>query len=186
LGTSLDGLAVGDAERVLLRAAARAMVVGTEEHVPYGWTHTLTMSQAALAVARQSLDPQLGIDVAGTYVVGMLAALAEGPLPAEVTLTSSDGSFGDAVTAGREAAAGWVWNAPDDAVADLRTELATRASARRDAHVVKYVLACLDQAAADPEAERLYLAAAAALLGHWEPIHEADDPLAAPLGDAQR
>jgi hypothetical protein len=41
---------------------------------------------------------------------------------------------------------------------------------------VKYTLACLDAAAADPSAEPLYLAAAAYLNGWWELRGDPDDP----------
>ena len=47
------------------------------------------------------------------------------------------------------------------------SQLATRASVQRDAHLVKYTLACLDAAAADPPQRRLYLAAAASLVAWW-------------------
>jgi hypothetical protein len=144
------------------------------------------MPQAALAVARTSVNPQLGIDVAGTYVLGMLAALASEPLTRDITLSNPGGALADALGAGRDAAAGWVWNAEPEQVTTLRADLATRASAHRDAHVVKYVLACLDQAAADPEAERLYLTAAAALLGFWTPTRDTEDPLLAHVDSMQR
>ena len=137
-------------------------------------------------MARASENPQLGIDVAGTYVVGMLAALTSEPIPRDITLASPGGSLAEALHAGRDAAAGWVWNADRGQLGALRTELATRGSAHRDAHVVKYTLACLDQAVADPEAERLYLSAAAALLGYWTPIRDTEDPLLAHVESMQR
>ena len=43
------------------------------------------MPQAVLGIADR-LDPQLAVDVAGTYVVGFLAALATEPVPARVDL----------------------------------------------------------------------------------------------------
>ncbi len=177
LGPALDGVGVDEASVVLLRTAARAMLMGPVEHVPFGWSHTLTMPQAALAVGRSIANPQLAVDVAGTYVVGMIAALATGPIPIEVSLPDPGGVLDDAVLQGRDAAAGWVWHAPTAELVGLPSELATRASARHDAHIVKYTLACLDQVAADPEAARLYLAAAAGLLGFWGHMGEADDPM---------
>ena len=41
------------------------MLMGPVDHVPYGWSHTLTMPQGALGIARSIADPQLAIDVAG-------------------------------------------------------------------------------------------------------------------------
>jgi hypothetical protein len=46
--------------------------------------------------------------------------------------------------------------------------LATSAAINHDAHRVKYTLACLDAAACDPSAARLYLAAAAYLNAWWQ------------------
>ena len=43
----------------------------------------------------------------------------------------------------------------------MRASLASAASRGQDAHLVKYTLACLDAADADPGAARLYLSAAA-------------------------
>jgi hypothetical protein len=64
-------------------------------------------------------------------------------------------------------AAAAVWHAPDEQLAVIVTEVATAAAVHRDAHLVKYTLACLDAAAADPPRRRLYLAAAASLIGWW-------------------
>jgi hypothetical protein len=60
-----------------------------------------------------------------------------------------------------------VWHAPSDQLDMIRTSLATMASHRHDAHLVKYTLACLHVAESDPTFERLYLAAAAKLLADW-------------------
>ena len=59
------------------------------------------------------------------------------------------------------------------------TSLATTASISHDAHLVKYTLACLDAAAADPRHRDLYLAAADHLHRWWEERGDPNDPLGA-------
>jgi hypothetical protein len=60
----------------------------------------------------------------------------------------------------------------------LASSLAGRAAVGADAHHVKYTLACLRTAAADPPARRLFLAAAAHLGAWWVQHPISDDPLA--------
>ena len=146
------------------------MLLADPDHAPYGWSHCLTMPQAALGIAAHGVDPQLAVDVAGTFVVGFLAALATGPLPATVALPAPAGSFADAVAGGRTEAAGWVLHASVAEIPATWTQLITRACGHRDAHLVKYTLACLDATHTDPGAGRLFLAAAASLLAHWEAL----------------
>ena len=177
LGPSLAGVAVEDAARVLLRTAARAMLTASPEHAAYGWSHCLTMPQAALGIAPFVADRQLALDVAGTYVVGFLAALATEPIPDGLDFADPGGSFRAALTTSRESAAGFVLHADESSLHSVVTELVTEVCAHRDAHLVKYTLACLDAAAADPPARRLFLAAAASLLASWLPIDDPDDPL---------
>ena len=178
LGPTLAGVTPTAAARVLLRCSARAMLLAHPEHIPYGWTHCLTMTQAALGIASSIANPQLAVDVAGTYVVGFLAALSTGPVPDTVELPDPGGSFADAIAAGRESAAGRVLHASNEELGAIRTDIVMRAAGAHDAHIVKYTLACLDAAAADPGAERLYLAGAAALLAYWHATGDPTDPLA--------
>ena len=70
-------------------------------------------------------------------------------------------------------AAGAAWHADD--LSRTASLLATAASINHDAHRVKYTLACLDAAAGDPAAARLYLAAAAHLNAWWHAHPHADD-----------
>lgn len=185
IGPAIAGVSPAEARPVLLRAAARAMVFGAPEHAPYGWSHALTMTQAAVEIAPQLDDPSLGVAVASTYLTGFLAALASEPLPASLTLESPGGSFADSLVAGMRPAAARAFHATPAEFDAIRTEIVSRVVVRHDAHLVKYTLACLDAMAADPPAARLYLAAAATLLAFWTgPGHEAfesDDPLAAHL-----
>lgn len=178
LAPTAAGLTARDARPVLLRHAARAMLLADPAHAPYGWTHCLTMSQGALAIARRSGTEQLAVDVAATYVVGFLAAFATGPVPDAVALPDPGGSLPDAIAAGREAAAGWVLARPDVVHAPAWTEVISRAARHHDAHLVKYTLACRDEAAVDPDAAVLYLAAAASLVAFWESFTNPEDPLA--------
>jgi hypothetical protein len=157
------------------RAAAWSMLTEPGDHAPYGWTHCLTLPQAVLGVAGELPDPSVAVAVAATYVVGFRSALAVHPLE-PVVLPDPGVPLAEAFPIGPAAAAGAAWHAPPATRARVRAELATRASVRRDAHLVKYTLACFDAAAADPGAEALYLAAAASLAAWWTQ-HGDDDPL---------
>ncbi len=141
-----------EAARTLLRVAARAMLVDTAEHVPYGWTHSLTIPQAVLGLAPRSADPDRALAIAATGLLAFRAGLGSGPLPA-VELTDLP---------------------PVDP-----GSLATDAATRHDAHIVKYTLACLDAAADDPAFARLHLSAADRLLRWWDAAGgDPTDPLA--------
>ncbi|MEY2432599.1 MAG: hypothetical protein QOC92_2324 [Acidimicrobiaceae bacterium] len=165
--TGLD-VDVRAATRDLSRIAAWSMLQEPPEHAPYGWSHCLTMPQAVMALAGHGAEPRTAVAVAATHVVGFRAALGEHPLAADYepdAPTTSD--VGDAITSGRDDAASTVWHAPASALDDIVTELATRAALHHDAHLVKYTLACLDAATADPTHRRLYLSAAASLSSWW-------------------
>ena len=157
------------------------MLLEPDDHSPYGWTHALTLPQAVLGIAEATDEPAVALAVAATYVVGFRTGLARLPLvPAEPGHPGRD--LDEALRVDRETAAGGVWHQPKAAFADIVAELATRASEHRDAHYVKYTLACLDAAADDPEHARLFLAAAGALAGWWA---KADRAVAAEVGTAQ-
>jgi hypothetical protein len=138
------------------------------EHAPYGWSHCLTMPQAVMGLAGHGAEPFTAVAVAATHVVGFRAALGKRPLNADHEPDQpTTGNLRDAIASGREAAASTVWHAPDQALDEITTELATRAALHHDAHLVKYTLACFDAAAADPAQRRLYLSAAASLSSWW-------------------
>ncbi len=169
--------------REILRAAAWSMLLEPDDHSPYGWTHALTLPQAVLGVADATSDPAAALAVAATYVLGFRTALARRPLAPSAPM-EVDPSLGlpAALSSDRETAAGWVWHHGAGMGDELIAELATRASVHRDAHYVKYTLACLDAAADDPNHARLFLAAAGALAGWWA---NADRTLGAAAAHAQ-
>jgi hypothetical protein len=142
------------AARGILRTAARAMLVDSSAHVPYGWTHCLTLPQAVLGLANRSVDPDRALAIAATGVLAIRAALGDGQLD-EIDVSDLP---------------------PVD-----RETLATDAATRHDAHVVKYTLACLDAASDDPDFAPLYLNAAARLLAWWDDAGgDPADPLSSP------
>lgn len=161
----------------LLRFAAQAMLQGPDEHVPYGWTHHLTLAQAPLLLAGRGVDPTTATFVAAAYLGAFWAGLGEGrvdlghvPDPVEVDLV-------EAVAAGPAAASGAAHRAGAGAAAGaVAAELATAASCGHDAHRVKYTLACLDAASTDRPGLPLYLAAAAHLHAWWEHHGDPSDP----------
>jgi hypothetical protein len=159
---------VTGARRAITRVAAWSMLQEPPQHAPYGWTHCLTMPQAVMGLAGDGLPSRLAVAIAGTYVVGFRAALGREaldpswrPAPPETT------DLAEALAAGPHAAAATTWYAPDPELDTITSTLATRASLHHDAHLVKYTLACLDAAAADPSQRRLYLAAGASLSAWW-------------------
>jgi hypothetical protein len=127
------------AARVILRAAARSMLDESDEYVPYGWTHCLTLPQGVLGSSGASGTDVAAVAIAATFVVGFRAAMGTAVLGPDVPVAP-----------------------PVETVTDLATFAATHA----DAHLVKYTLACLDAVAWDPARVGLYLSAAARL-GRW-------------------
>lgn len=161
----VEGSDIHDRSRAVLRAAAWSMLLEPDDHAPYGWSHCLTMPQAVLGLAG-TVDHRTALAVAATYVVGFRRALAVNPLEARFLGEDPRLPLGEALATGPDVAAAAVWHGEHDSHTVVG-ELATRASVQRDAHLVKYTLACIDAAAADPEHTRLFLTAAASLVGWW-------------------
>jgi hypothetical protein len=169
LGAITGGDDVAGRARAVLRAAAWTMLLEPGDHAPYGWSHCLTMPQAVLGLAGVA-EPRTALAVAATYVVGFRSALAVNPLEPVFPTEDPGLPVPEALDAGPAIAAAAVWHHREPTLDGVVTQLATRASVQRDAHLVKYTLACLDAAASDRSHRRLYLAAAAYLVGWWAQI----------------
>ena len=159
----------------LLRFAALAMLQGPDEHVPYGWTHCLTLAQAPLLIASSCSDPGQAAFVSLAYLAAHWAGLGAGAVENWFSPRAVEASVDEALTDSPAVAAAAAWHTADPA--RTLTSLATSASLAHDAHRVKYTLACLDAAAADPVQRRLYLAAAAYLNVWWRHHPDPSDPL---------
>lgn len=161
--------------RAVMRAAAWSMLNEPTTHAPYGWSHALTMSQAAIGIAGSCADPTRALATAATYVFGFRASLAVQPLVEVFEPHKFDGSLSEAFAAGSDTAAAAAWHFPSERRFELVTQLANRAAAHPDAHQAKYTLACLDAMGDDPHAARLYLTAAARLVGYWASVPVPDE-----------
>jgi hypothetical protein len=117
------------------------MVHDDPEQAPYGWTHALTMPQAVMSLAGAGVTPRTALAVAGTFTLGFRAAHGTVSLPEAM----QPGAGAEATVA----------------------ELALAASLHRDAHLVKFTLACLHAASDDPSFAALYLRAAERLVQWW-------------------
>jgi hypothetical protein len=153
--------------RAIARVAAWSMLQDDPAHAPYGWTHCLTLPQAAAEMATTTTDPLRALAVSATHVVGFRAALSNTTVVDRYQPDPVDVDPLAAFDAGPQIAAAAVHHAPPAAVPAIATELASRAALHEDAHVAKYTLACFDAAHADPEHARLFLSAAAFLHGCW-------------------
>lgn len=162
--------------REVLRAAAWSMLLEPDDHAPYGWSHCLTLPQAALAAAPTLARPTDALAVAATYVVGFRSSLARRPLVPTFAAPDPHLDLRQALDDRPELAAAAVWHAADPRSPAIVSELATHAATQHDAHLVKYTLACIDAAADDPAHARLFLAAAAHLNGWWIRHGNPDDP----------
>jgi hypothetical protein len=161
------GTDLAAAARAIARVAVWSMLQDDPTHAPYGWTHCLTLAQAAANLAPATDDPLRGIAVAATHVVGFRAALGKSRVSAAYDPDPVSVDAIEALGASPPVAAAAVHHAAPSAVAAITTELASRAALHPDAHVAKYTLACFDAAEADPKHARLFLSAAAFLHGHW-------------------
>jgi hypothetical protein len=169
-----QGLSIAEARCQLLPIAAMSMLQDEPTNAPYGWTHSLTLPQATLAVAHLASDAQRAIDVAATYVLGYRATQSSGPIDPSWE-PDPPSRFVDEVThLDPPAAAATAWHATSSRRVDITQRLIDHAAPHHDAHLAKYTLACLDAAAQDPANERLFLAAAAYLASWWRHHDDTD------------
>ncbi len=166
---SVDGRTPFEAAGTACVAAARMMLTA-ETDMEYGWSHCLTLSEAAWGFVDR--DDDAGALVALSYVTGYVSALGfpGWPSPAPTASTRAAG-----IAALRQALAS---TSPEDAVAiclgaseevamQAWGEVVSQACVMKDAHLVKYVHAALRCATRKPEAEPVFLAAATRLLARW-------------------
>jgi hypothetical protein len=153
LAVEVDGLAARllgratqaapeSAAKALSRIAALSMLQDDPDRAPYGWTHCLTLPQGLMALAPYTTHTDRLVRIAATFALGFRSTLGKARLDA-----------------------GWTPSATPDV-----SVLAARAVAHEDAHLVKFTVACLAAAAADPPARPLFLAAAE-YLGEWWDAH---------------
>jgi hypothetical protein len=160
-------LPIDEARRQLLRIAAMSMLQDDPANAPYGWSHCLTMPQAALAVAPRTAHPQRAVAVAATYVLGFRATQSTTPLELDwIPPRTTD--HGPLLEAGCDDAIAQAWHSDDPT--GVERELASYAAAHPDAHLAKYTLACLHAAHTDPDAASLFRAAATRLAIWWRDI----------------
>jgi hypothetical protein len=152
------------ARQELLRVAAMSMLQDDPGHAPYGWSHCLTMSQAALAVAPRMSDPRRAVAIGATYVLGFRATQSSGPIDLSWR-PQRPGAPRPVLDCDHDEALAQAWHAEDPG--PIEHELATYAATHHDAHLVKYTLACLRAAREDPESAPLCRAAAARLALWW-------------------
>lgn len=155
------------ASRALLRCAALMMLQGPIRHAPYGWTHCLTLAQAASAQGRYLADPARATAVAAAYVAAHWSCLATQPFDPSWQPERLQLSPKEALDSEPRAAVSAVWHASEADLTDIEQALVDRALSAHDAHHVKYTWACLRAAIADRPARRLFLTAAAHLSEWW-------------------
>jgi hypothetical protein len=153
-----------EARRQLLSVAAMSMLQDDPANAPYGWSHCLTMPQAALALAPRIADPRRAVAVAATYVLGFRATQSTTPLDLgwQPGRPRARGRLLDLECADAVAQA---WHTDDPPA--VERELSACAARHHDAHLAKYTLACLHAARVDPDDAPLYRAAAARLAIWW-------------------
>ena len=173
------------ASRAVCRVAALSMLCDASEFpanlatvsaqsAKFIWTHCLTMPQAAWMLTDFVDDPRFTAEaahVATTWVISFRYCYGNGALQLqpefETTTEPPRTDFAVALAESPRAAAGKAWISTPEELSQLRRTLATESAIRSDAHLVKYVRACLDAADQSPADTRLFYAAAAYLCSIW-------------------
>ena len=151
-------------------AAAARMMLTAETEMEYGWSHCLTLSDAAWGFVGRGNDA--GAIVALSYVTGFVSALGfpgwPAPAPSASTQATGIAAFRRALSStSPEDAVAIALGASEELAMAAWSEVVSRASAMADAHLVKYVHSALRCASRKPEAEQIFLAAATRLLARW-------------------
>ena len=175
-----------DALRTSCRIAALSMLGDSPDGAKYGWTHALTMPQAAWALAQLFPDAAFRRQAAQSslaWVIAFRATLGNANLNRTPTFPRTGADIVTALYDAPAAAAAVAWHTPAAERGRLVRVLASEAAVRVDAHLVKYVRACCDVARLDATYAHLYYAAAAYLCALWcceEPRDAIRERLSAP------
>lgn len=155
--------------RAVLRVCAHSMLQDDIAEAKLGWTHCLTLPQAACGLSSLNFHRKLALASALVWITayrssGSTRALNFNWKPEQL---GESVSFTEALHTSPKVAAARSWYADPAEYPDIRRILATQASIRNDQHLVKYTRACFDMGSFDPMHQELYLAAAAYLCAHW-------------------
>jgi hypothetical protein len=169
------------ASRVACRIAALSMLGDSPEFpaslatfpsqaAKFIWTHCLTMPQAAWMLTQFVPEPEFAAQAAhvgAAWVIGLRYCYGNGALELRPNFEAPSSDLASALPESPRAAAATAWAADAEQRPRVVRTLATESAIRSDAHLVKYVLACLDAAEQSPADERLFHAAAAYLCSVW-------------------
>lgn len=153
--------------RAVLRVCAHAMLQDTRQQAKFGWSHCLTLPQAASGLSSLNLHRKLGLATTLVWVMAYRTILSDRALDFSYRPKPFGGSLREALETGPEAAAGRFWHADPREVGEMQRILASEAAVRNDQHLVKYTRACFDLCGFDPTSWRLYYASAATLSAIW-------------------
>lgn len=155
--------------RAVMRVSAHSMLQDDLGQAKFGWSHGLTMPQAAFGLSSFNINRKLALASTLVWITSRRCISGSVPLdfdwePKKPALSTT---LQEALHTSPHAAAARVWHAERFERPQIIQTLATEASIRNDQHLVKYVRACLDLTTFDPLHERLYLSAAAHICGLW-------------------
>jgi hypothetical protein len=160
---------IDGAFRGILRTCAHNMLQHDEKYAKFGWSHCLTLPQAACGLSTFNINRRLALATALVWITAYRSVLSDHDLDLEwkpAKLKESP-SLKEALQTSPDAAAARVWYADSEEIPSIKQALATEASIRTDQHLIKYTRACMDATSFDPSSERLYLSAAAHLCSIW-------------------
>ncbi len=158
-----------DAAFRLLRIYAHSMLQHDTSFAKFGWSHCLTLPQAACGLSSLNLNRKLALAATLVWTTAYRSVLTNRDLDFAWAPEKLAGSASvlESLQTSPTAAAARVWHADPSERSAIKQTLATQASIRTDQHLIKYTRACLDMVSFDPEHEQLYLAAAAHLSSVW-------------------
>ena len=154
--------------RAALRASAHAMLQDDAGIAKFGWSHCLTLPQAAFGLSSLGQERKLGLAAALVWAAAYRTVLSKkktldfGYRPKKV-----EASLREALHGSPEEAAGRFWHMDTSETDEARRLLASEAAVRNDQHLAKYTRACFDMCGLDPTQWRLYMASTAKLCAIW-------------------
>lgn len=154
--------------RAVLRVSAHAMLQDDLGQAKFGWSHCLTLPQAACGLSSLNIHRKLGLATTMVWIMAYRTILSQRRLDFDYRPKVVEGaSLHEALHSDPDVAAGRFWHGRPDEISEMRALLASEAAVRNDQHLVKYTRACFDMCGFDPQHWRLYMASAAKLCALW-------------------